>query len=100
MKRNHNTDINGLAWTEQIKKSVWQKGLPIDGYDQTIWRRDKCGRVMKYSEHGNRQNDYGWEIDHINPVLNGGDDKINNLQPLNWSNNANKADKLNWICPR
>lgn len=100
MTRKHNTDRNGGAWSEQTKKAVWQKGYPIEGYDQNLWRRDKCGRAMKYSEHGNRQNDYGWEIDHIDPVSNGGDDNINNLQPLHWSNNADKADKLSWTCPR
>ena len=36
------------------------------------------------------------EIDHINPVANGGDDNYNNLQPLNWKNNAAKSDKLNF----
>ncbi len=54
---------------------------------------------MKWSEHGNRDSKYGWEIDHINPVANGGGDELNNLQPLNWVNNANKGDKLNWTCP-
>lgn len=54
---------------------------------------------MKYSEHGNRNSEHGWEIDHINPVSNGGGDELPNLQPLNWKNNADKGDKLNWVCP-
>ena len=41
---------------------------------------------------------YGWEIDHINPVASGGGDEIGNLQPLNWKNNSAKGDKLNWQC--
>jgi 5-methylcytosine-specific restriction endonuclease McrA len=45
-----------------------------------------------------RGHNYGWEIDHINPVANGGTDIDNNLQPLNWKNNAAKSDKLNWLC--
>ncbi len=53
---------------------------------------------MQYSEHGNRNSNYGWEIDHINPVANGGGDEINNLQPLYWDNNAKKGDNLNWRC--
>lgn len=100
MVRKHNTDRNGASWTESTKKSVWQKGQPIPDYPQEIWRRDKCGRAMKYSDHGDRQSKYGWEIDHINPVANGGDDNINNLQPLYWENNVDKGDRLNWSCPR
>ena len=87
MARNYNTDKNGSSWSEPTKLAVWKKGTSIDGYDSNIWRRDKCGKAMKYSDHGDRQSKYGWEIDHINPVANGGDDNINNLQPLHWENN-------------
>ena len=95
-----NVDKNGNSWTEQTKKSVWQKGKPIQGYDSDIWRRDICGKAMKYSDHGNRQSEYGWEIDHIFPKEQGGDDRYDNLQPLHWKNNADKSDSLNWSCPR
>ncbi len=100
MARKHNTDRNGGSWSESTKKAVWNKGKEIPDYSADVWRWDKCGKVMKYSEHGNRDSEYGWEIDHINPVSNGGSDNIGNLQPLNWSNNVDKADKLNWSCPR
>ena len=97
-KRKPNTDRNGNGWTPEAIKAVWQKGTPIQGYDSSIWRRDKCGSAMKFSEHGNRQSEYGWEIDHIDPINNGGNDYLNNLQPLNWVNNAKKGDTLNWRC--
>lgn len=98
MARQHNTNRNGISWTEQEKKTVWQKGSIIDGFDSTVWRRDACGYAMKYTDHGNRNSDYGWEIDHIKAVANGGNDNINNLQPLFWRNNASKGDKTNWRC--
>lgn len=98
MNRNHNTNKKGGVWTDAEKISVWNKGTPIEGFDNAIWRRDKCGRAMKFAEHGNRNSEYGWEIDHIIPVARGGDDNIDNLQPLYWENNAKKSDLLNWMC--
>ena len=99
MARQTNTTKDGNAWTEETKKTVWNEGRVIPKFSSEIWRWDKCGQVMEWSEHGNRQSKNGWEIDHIDPVANGGDDNIENLQPLNWNNNADKADKLNWTCP-
>ena len=98
MARNHNTNKNGGSWTEETKKAVWKKGRVIKDYSPEIWRYDICGSVMKYSEHGDRDSKHGWEIDHINPVANGGSDHIDNLQPLYWENNARKGDKLDWNC--
>lgn len=96
--RRHNTKKDGSAWSDEAKQKIWEKGRSIPNYSDAIWRHDKCGAVMKYSEHGNRDSEYGWEVDHINPVSNGGDDNYYNLQPLNWKNNASKGDNLNWKC--
>ena len=100
MARKPNTNRNGGSWTEAEKLAVWNKGRIIPNYSSSVWRWDKCGDVMKWSEHGNRNSKNGWEIDHINPVSNGGTDHINNLQPLHWKNNADKGNKLNWACPK
>jgi 5-methylcytosine-specific restriction endonuclease McrA len=100
MGRNQNTDRHGGNWSEAAKQIIWNKGSIIPDYSQELWRRDKCGQVMKYSDYGNRFSKNGWEIDHINPVVNGGLDIFENLQPLHWKNNAEKGDSLNWSCPR
>jgi 5-methylcytosine-specific restriction endonuclease McrA len=99
MNRKPNTTRQGNSFTLETRNKVWAKGSVIQNYDSKIWRRDKCGRAMKWSEYGNRNSDYGWEIDHINPVSNNGTDDLSNLQPLYWKNNSDKGDKLKWSCP-
>ncbi len=79
--------------------TVWQKGREIPKYDKDVWRHDICGKVMKYSDHGNTKSTNGWEIDHIHPKSQGGNDTLKNLRPLNWLNNRDKGDSLNWNCP-
>ncbi|MBN1184985.1 MAG: HNH endonuclease [Bacteroidales bacterium] len=99
MPRRPNTDRNGNSWTEDTKIRVWNKGTIIPDFSADVWRRDRCLHAMRYSDHGNRNSEFGWEIDHINPVANGGSDDLSNLQPLYWEHNTNKGDSLNWKCP-
>ena len=84
--------------SEELKHAVWRKGQVIPGYDSDIWRRDMCGRAVKYSEHGNTNSDADWEIDHILPTSKGGKDTLDNLQPLQWENNHRKGDNYPWYC--
>ncbi len=98
MLRKNNTDVNGVSWSEEVRREIWEKGRIFPEYDPTIWRGDKCGRIMKFTDHGNRNSAFGWEIDHINPVSNGGDDRRENLQPLHWENNVKKGEAIDWDC--
>jgi len=75
--------------TENEIQQVWNKGAIPVPQEATKWRKDTCGAWIARDQYGNRNSDYGWEIDHINP--NGGD-HISNLQPLHWKNNASKGD--------
>lgn len=83
---------------EALKLQVWSKGRAIPAYDDTVWRYDICGKVMKYSEHG-KEVEFGWEIDHIEPKALNGSDDISNLQPLQWQLNRSKGDTYPWSCP-
>ncbi|MEQ9444395.1 MAG: HNH endonuclease signature motif containing protein [Rhodospirillaceae bacterium] len=82
---------------EALKRSVFNKGKVIPDYDNSVWRRDKCGHAIKYSEHG-KQGKFGWEIDHVKPVAKGGSDELSNLQPLWWTTNREKGDTYPWNC--
>lgn len=100
MARKPNTNRLGGNWSEAQKLSVWRRGKRVNGKSTLTWREDKCGKLIKWSEHGNRNSRYGWEIDHIKAVANGGTDLLSNLQPLHWKNNLDKANKRYWRCPR
>jgi len=96
MIRNYSTDEQGKEWSEKMKVVVWTKGRVIPNFSPEEWRWDVCGKVMQYSEYGNRESEHGWEIDHIDPIANGGTDDEYNLQPLNWKNNTHKGDRVDW----
>lgn len=82
------------AASEELKLSVWAKGEIAGGYNAVFYRRDAFGAWMQYSAHGDTSSHYGWEIDHIKPLAEGGTDELANLQPLQWQNNRKKGD--NW----
>ena len=84
-----------LSASDRLKRSVFIKGAVIEGYSASVWRRDICGRAMKYAEHG-IEGKFGWEIDHIKPVADGGGDELSNLQPLWWENNRRKGNNYPW----
>lgn len=73
-----------------IKDAVWRKGRPIPGFTSIMWRWDAWGRVMRYSDYGKRASEWGWEIDHIVPVSEGGNNDLSNLRPLNWVSNLQR----------
>ncbi|MBO5058144.1 MAG: HNH endonuclease [Prevotella sp.] len=78
-------------FNEEVIKQVWDKANVIDGYNPSIWRKDYAGAWIRFDAYGSQIN-FGWEIDHMQPVSKGGDDSLPNLFPLHWQNNRKKND--------
>lgn len=78
-----------MSFSESEVQAVWEKGEIIPGNDPSKVRKDQCKALIKRSAYGDRQNDFGWEIDHISPR---GSNSIYNLRPLHWRNNVAKSD--------
>ena len=79
-------------WKKEEIEQVWDKAAAIRGKDPDVWRRDAAGNVIRHASYGTT-GEYGWEIDHKNPVSKGGTDHQRNLQPLHWQENREKGDK-------
>jgi len=83
----------GFDKNAERKLLAWSKAHPIPGYDGAVWRSDRFGMVIRFSEHGSTT-EYGWEIDHRFPLALGGLDFAPNLEALHWRNNRAKGAGL------
>lgn len=85
-------DTSRKTFSDDEIQRVWNKAKKIDGEDPAVYRQDYAGAWIKRDEYGNTNSTLGWEIDHRNPVANGGSDDFSNLDPLQWKNNRTKSD--------
>lgn len=81
-----------MRFSEDIIRKVWQMARTEPGYDPDVFRKDACGAWIMWNKYGERENVFGWEIDHIFPLSRGGDDSIQNLRALHCLNNMSKGD--------
>lgn len=81
-----------MAFTEQEKNLAWKKARIVEGYPPEMYRKDACGAWIAWDKYGRRDNDFGWEIDHIYPESLGGDNQPDNLRALHYLNNISKGD--------
>ena len=87
-----------MTFSEVDVQRVWEKASVAHGYRPERWRKDACGAWVARDQYGNRDDLYGWDIDHITPVSRGGGDELSNLRPLQWENNAaRQAGRLDCV---
>ena len=79
-------------FTRHIIDKVWNKGTIVEGYDESLFRKDSCGAWIVRGQHAETNSSFGWEIDHVYPQIKGGDDNLLNLRPMQWENNRSKGD--------
>lgn len=79
-------------FSEDIIEAVWRKALIQPNNNPDMFRKDYAGAWICFNAYGDRDSQYGWEIDHLKPVIDGGTDDIDNLYPLHWRNNLAKGN--------
>ncbi len=77
---------------EKQKKHAWEKAKTVRGKNPKTWRRDAEGNLIRLGSYGTF-GEYGWEIDHKNPVSKGGSEHLRNIQALHWKANRSKGNK-------
>lgn len=84
-------------WLKETIQKVWEKATEVEGVDSKLWRKDIAGAWISRKHYDNPYSEYGWEIDHIEPLTccRGVQcicEDTKNLQPLQWNNHKAKAD--------
>ena len=74
----------------EMIQAIWEQGVVVPGQDAERWRKDQYGAWIGREFYGNRESEYGWDIDQIDPK---GSDEFANFRPLQWQNDMEKSNE-------
>lgn len=80
---------NAMEINHETAMLLWKKR-----YGKATRVKDFAGREMDKGSYGNRNSDYGWNLDHILPQSQGGKDTESNLICCHILTNDEKANKF------
>src|SRR5438309_9262964 len=81
-----------MRYSNDTMWMIWSKSEISGGNDPVFWRKDEFGAWIFRGHYENRSSEYGWVIDYIKPLSEGGTDNISNLRPMHWENTIRKTD--------
>ncbi len=90
----------GESRDEARKRIAWDKASVIPFCNPNQMRRDAYGWIIHWSEYGNRDSPFGWEVDHTLATALGGPDTPGNWRALNCRMNASLGGSLGGLLGR
>ena len=76
----------------QGRVEAWERCARIPGCDKAIWRQDAQGRVIRWSDFGDRFSRYGWEVvSRARPGVWGRALSVKRLEAAHWRSLAKDA---------
>jgi 5-methylcytosine-specific restriction endonuclease McrA len=88
-----NTNVSGDPFDQDKVDAVWERRFGSEEAGE-----DLCKALIKKDAYGKTDDEFGWEIDHIDPKSKGGTDDLDNLRPLHWENNRARGDNSPFQC--
>jgi len=69
----------------QGRVEAWERCARIPGCDKAVWRQDAEGRVIRWSDFGDRFSRYGWEaVSRPRPGVLGRALSVKRLEAIHW----------------
>ncbi|WP_297506657.1 hypothetical protein [uncultured Caulobacter sp.] len=67
----------------QGRVEAWERCARIPGCDKAVWRQDGEGRVIRWSDFGDRFSRYGWEV-------------VTRRGPRAWGRGLKRLEAVHW----
>ena len=73
-------------FSDAQKQTAWNKAKIVENDNDKgkVWRKDLADAWIKFTDYGDQESDYGWEVDHAFPESKGGGTEDYNIQAMNW----------------